>query len=59
MTWTHTICRSCWNERYEGEPVTVRDADVETCCFCGGWTRSGIYVRHDPKTLSCNHEDQV
>ena len=57
--WTHSMCGECWLERHlkfnaDGTvafkpPARVLDAAKETCCFCGGPTRLGIYVRHDPK----------
>jgi len=59
MTWTHAICPACWDERAPGRtPVQVRDAEQENCCFCGRITAAGIYVRHDPRALSCEHPEE-
>lgn len=35
-------------------PLRIAEAEREweQCCFCGGMTFSGIYVRHDPTDLS-------
>jgi hypothetical protein len=59
MTWTHAQCETCWTAAHpEGRtPVTVRDAKPEPCCFCGTATTAGIYIRHDPRVLSCNHPE--
>lgn len=55
-TWNHELCVSCWIER-EGHrlPVRLVPAVWERCCFCGTWNNSGIWIRHDPRTLSCVH----
>lgn len=52
--WTHPICEGCWNERHPDRLATKIAEDIrdlERCCFCAAQTRSGIYVRHDPKKL--------
>jgi hypothetical protein len=70
--WNHACCELCWIQR-EGEwaeiqpgvraltsvrrPVRQIDAPIEECCFCGGPTISGIYVRTDPASLSCSHTE--
>lgn len=52
--WTHAICDTCWSARNGGRaPVHLREPDLEICCFCGGPTKRGIYVRHDPAELRC------
>lgn len=54
------MCAACWAVRFgEKEPVRVKGADVETCCYCGGPAGAGIYVRDDPKELRClgNHAE--
>jgi len=49
MSWTHPICEACWSERNPNrEPVTVNNGNIETCCYCGEHTKSGIYIREDP-----------
>jgi hypothetical protein len=58
--WTHAICVSCWKLRNgERDPVGLKDPEVETCCFCGKKTSSGVYVRFDPAETLCkgNHEE--
>lgn len=35
------------------EPVCVADASLEKCCYCGGTTREGIYVRESPTRVPC------
>lgn len=59
MTWTHRICDECWNKKNPGQrPFRVQHQYIElvSCCFCGKNTISGIFVRHDPKELSCKHD---
>lgn len=52
--WTHPICELCWHLREPNRvPVRIKDAQKESCCFCGTATQSGIYVRQDPKTTLC------
>ena len=52
--WNQPICDGCWPLRllFRGEawkpPVKVKDADWETCAYCGRRTASGIYVREHP-----------
>jgi len=59
MTWTHIICTACWDKRQPGrEPVRVRGAREEPCCFCGRVTAAGIYVCEDPRDLPCTHPDE-
>ena len=56
MEWTHSICDECWHRRDpERVPVRLTEPIVELCCFCGELTVSGIYVRHDPQELDCQH----
>lgn len=57
--WNHSMCGACWNERNPNrQACTVIDAEVEICCFCGIENSSGIYVRHDPAMLTCDHNEQ-
>ena len=56
MEWTHSICRECWNERNpDRQAHVVASGPAEICCFCGKPNDSGIYVRHDPRLLTCVH----
>lgn len=52
--WTHPMCDPCWLEYDPARgPVRLQESvrELETCCWCGRETRSGIYVRHDPAQL--------
>jgi len=51
--WTHAMCDECWKKRWGGrrEPVRFSDPKQEICDWCGVRTKSGIYVRADPKTV--------
>lgn len=50
--WTHLACESCWTAQ-GGARVPVRvDGPPSACCFCGGETRSGIYVREAPTSAA-------
>lgn len=51
----HSMCDGCWWERNDVSPLKMKDAEQETCCFCGDLTSAGIYVRHDPTELDCHH----
>ncbi len=53
--WRHSICDLCWHVYApDREPIRLTEPELERCCFCGGDTRSGIYVREDPvKLLHC------
>jgi hypothetical protein len=52
--WTHNICDACWAKLMQGRtPVKLRDPGVEACCYCGGLTTSGIFIRWDPERLHC------
>lgn len=71
--WTHAQCERCWCDQ-QGEwtdddrlvslrqPTMVRsdDFDLRPCCFCGGPTFVGIFVRHDPAKLPLcqGHDDE-
>jgi hypothetical protein len=58
--WTHAICAPCWNKERPDRPTPLGNeiGDLEVCCFCGEPTKSGIYVRKDPKELKhCAHRD--
>lgn len=59
MNWTHSICDDCWTNRSPHQEPTriVVDTETETCCWCGIQTTSGIFVRADPATLSCQHSE--
>lgn len=65
MTWTHQICDECYPVERERlglplkEPVRLADGLMtnlfDTCCWCGRWNNSRIYIRADPGTMACNH----
>jgi hypothetical protein len=51
-SWTQPICGDCWDRRNPGRKAhRLIEPDVERCAFCGGLTRSGLYVRADPTTV--------
>jgi hypothetical protein len=53
--WTHPSCEPCYGALAFGrEPVRIAEhfREQERCCFCGGPTRDGIYVRADPRLLA-------
>lgn len=57
--WSHVICEECWFNR-EGDrvPVQVNVGEPETCCFCGGETAAGIYIReHIEEAMCCPYEE--
>lgn len=48
---TQPACGECVDARFpNANPTPLREdkRELETCCFCGEETRSGIYVRVDP-----------
>lgn len=57
--WTHNICARCWRRNNLNKPFQIKmeHRTIETCCFCGQRTKAGIYMRHDPKDLTCNHKE--
>ena len=58
QSWTHCICPPCFGEKFPGrEPVRVKDAPVQPCCFCKTPTNAGIFVRFPPQQTPCegNH----
>jgi len=56
--WTHRQCTDCWNERNpDRQAHMICGERSNTCCFCGKSTNAGIYVRHDPSDLSCDHTE--
>jgi hypothetical protein len=57
-TWTHSICRHCWNVTHPDRPTLFPgiQGEPDTCCRCGIWTTSGIYVRANPDDFTfCVH----
>ena len=53
--WTHPICDDCWDELNPDRPAARTRPDYaerDRCCWCGGDTESGIYLREDPATLT-------
>lgn len=63
MAWTHAQCESCWIHKNttrtdDGQvqvkrPILAMGSELTYCCFCGGLTLVGIFVRHDPKGVLC------
>ncbi len=55
--WTHAACEDCFarvqarQSGMPGRPSRLVDPDLETCCYCGEQTTSGLYVRDDPQAL--------
>lgn len=64
--WTHAICDTCWANPAVRRPnwvpvdlvTRMNNPPPDTCCYCGGVT-NGIYVRQDPKTMTCVHTEEV
>ena len=67
--WTHRICADCYIAKTIDDQEFVAPARMnpditpaeEPCCFCGVTIISavqygGIYIRHDPAKLECNHD---
>lgn len=59
MTWTQPLCDACFEQRYSGDVARIRAdmRDVERCCYCGGPSVSGIYLRLDPATVPYPREE--
>jgi NADPH-dependent 7-cyano-7-deazaguanine reductase QueF len=56
MEWTHSICDECWEDRNPDRVShKILNPTVEACCFCGKSHDSGIYIRYDPRQLTCVH----
>lgn len=58
MGWTKPVCDTCFSgldmqNPQPTEPVRMKAEyrEDEDCALCGAVTRSGIYVRIDPKDL--------
>ena len=53
--WTQPICRDDWYAHYGNgtrQPTTLKpEFREETCCYCGKPTRSGIFVRENPREV--------
>ena len=50
--WTQPACEPCFKINHPGKGVMrFKPAELENCCFCNNETKSGIYVRVDPKTV--------
>jgi len=52
--WTHPVCLACYLAMFNRVPYMLAGPPPEQCCFCGGLTLKGIYVRHDPAALRCS-----
>ena len=59
--WEHAICERCWRKKFASQlerdlglsPIRAVFKRDEVCCFCNHETRSGIYLREDPKSAKC------
>lgn len=52
FSWTQPICTHCWPEQFpDRKPARINESRVEKCSFCGIETKSGIYVRMNPKRV--------
>jgi hypothetical protein len=42
----HSICDGCW-KLFNGNrlPTRLQNAGISGCCYCGGVTNGGIFVR--------------
>lgn len=53
--WAHPCCLGCWE--MEHGPVRrialLLKEQPDTCCWCGGPTRAGIYMRAPFAALRC------
>ena len=59
MIWTHAQCEECWEKANPGRvAVRLKGAERVWCCFCALPTSAGIYVRHDPRKLNCEHPEE-
>jgi hypothetical protein len=59
-SWTHNLCRPCWNALYGSrEPSVVTNASLDICCACGNVNSVGIYIRYNPRSMQCggNHKE--
>jgi hypothetical protein len=60
---THHSCDDCWHRIAPDRPFPLRityngrDLPWDTCCWCGTWNNSGIYVRTEQPPLFCQHGD--
>jgi hypothetical protein len=55
FSWTQPMCDDCWTADNPGrEPMRFVESErqAEQCCKCGAGTKSGIYVRVDPSTVT-------
>ena len=48
--WTQPVCSSCLDPT-RSSVIVAGDPEVQSCCFCGAETDSGISVRVDPETV--------
>jgi hypothetical protein len=59
---THQICNTCWSklrpDRRNPHRMTYDGIRFvwDTCCWCGGWNNSGIYVRAPDGLRFCRHQ---
>lgn len=56
--WTHCLCNKCWLlAGLPTKPERVEPRPDDICCRCRVRTRSGIYIRANPRAMSCQGED--
>jgi hypothetical protein len=58
-SWTHNICVDCWKKRYTSRPTAIQGIPEEVCCFCGKANSDGVFIRADPSTLLCKHNQSI
>lgn len=50
--WNQPACNTCWGSHNPGRTThKLVLAQEEVCCFCGTSTKSGVYVRVDPRDI--------
>lgn len=53
----HNICTQCWMKKNQiKNPIKMKIAESENCCFCGKINHDGIYIREDPDLTLCKGE---
>jgi len=59
FSWSQPCCDDCWTRR-DGErtPFRMNFPVKEICAWCGMFTESGIYVRHDPADVPFPRVDE-
>lgn len=56
MTWTHSMCCDCWDDRHPDALCDrARAGTLGYCCLCGKLNRHEIYFRMDHKLCKGDH----